>query len=1177
VRLLVTVTNPDGTATATSVATAAVTSAPPVNTVRPSISGTVQRGSTLTGSPGSWGGLGNAYAYQWQRSSNGTTWVDIAGATGTGYELTAADVGASLRLLVTASNPDATVSATSTPTATIAGAPPVNTLRPSISGTAQRGSTLTATAGTWNGLGNAYAYQWQRSSNGTTWVDIAGASGSVYTLVTADVGAIMRVSVTATNPEGSVTATSDASSTVASAGPVNTVAPTISGSAQRTAALTSTPGTWSGNQNTYAYQWQRSGDGANWADVSGATGAGYVLTGADVGAKVRLLVTATNPDGTAARASAPTATVQAAPPVNTAPPVVTGATLRGTTLSASQGTWSGPGLSFAYQWQHDFGSGYTDIAGATGTTYLLGVADVGSTLRIRVTATNADAGVSVTSIGSSVVKGGAPVNQGAPTISGTARRTATLTSTPGVWGGIENDYAYQWQRRTNGTFTDIAGATGATHTLDSADVGTVVRLRVSASNLDGTAAAFSAATAIVAAAAPSNTALPGITGAARLDETLTATPGDWTPAGAVYAYAWQRDGVDIPGATGSSYTLRTADLGKSIRVRVTAANVDGSASAVSSATARVAAPPVNTVAPAAPSGTPQEGSTLTAVPGTWDTPGASLSYTWLRCPAETTTGCEEVGTGATYTLVAADVGRRLAVRVTASSSGGTTTATSAPTGTITRLSLSNVTRPGIAGDAYVGATLTGDAGRWTFASAQVSYDWQRCDADGLTGCASVGDGSPRYTLGADDADHAIVLVVAAVTPGQSATAQSDPLTVRARPVPRSLAAPAVNGAAIRGRTLSAGTGTWTGDPTRFGYQWLRCNGASCEEIAGATGDTYTLTAADKGFSITVSVTAANAWGSGGSTKASPTAPVAAAPPVNTGIPTIQSPGPLIQQGQTLTAGAATWATTPDTTYRLQWERCTAGACRPIPGATGTQYTLLAADVGSTLVVVSTATNSDGSVSARSAETSVATLIAGPRWKTLPKISNSNGRVGDTVTATPGTFSGPAVTSDVTEMMRCTNVCVARGSANAKTYTIADSDLGAILRVRETASNAGGETVVWSSRYVGPVMNAQTAAAVLKQGETALRNAQGATLAVATLSSTKALAHASATKSKPTVRLRRPAKVKGKLVAWACPATVTPGSTPPPCSKRVSLRKRTTLRLPTSTAPGVRVVVIRAKR
>jgi hypothetical protein len=118
-------------------------------------------------------------------------------------------------------------------------------------------------------------------------------------------------------------------------------------------------------------------------------------------------------------------------------------------------------------------------------------------------------------------------------------------------------------------------------------------------------------------------------------------------------------------------------------------------------------------------------------------------------------------------------------------------------------------------------------------------------------------------------------------------------------------------------------------------------------------------------------------------------------------------------------------------------------------------------------------------------------------------------------------------------------------------------------------------VVWSSRYVGPVVNAQSAAAVLKAGTTALRNAQGETLAVATLSK-PGVAHASAAKA-PKVSLRRPAKVKGKLLAWACPATITAGATPPPCSKKVTLRRKATLKLPASTAGNVRVVVIRARR
>jgi hypothetical protein len=274
---------------------------------------------------------------------------------------------------------------------------------------------------------------------------------------------------------------------------------------------------------------------------------------------------------------------------------------------------------------------------------------------------------------------------------------------------------------------------------------------------------------------------------------------------------------------------------------------------------------------------------------------------------------------------------------------------------------------------------------------------------------------------------------------------------------------------------------------------------------------------------------------------------------------------------TLTMTGYAWDATDDTGFSFTWERCDGNGCSPIPGATGDKYTLLAGDVGFEIVAVSTASNVDGTVSARSAATDIV-AVAGPRWKTLPLLSNSNGRVGDVLQITPGVWTGPALTSSAVELMRCTNVCVARGTNSS--YTIAAGDLGAILRVRETAANAGGSTVVWSARYVGPVVGAQGASAVLSSREAPLRNAKGQTLAFAKLSG-RAKA-AAAKPSGPKVALRRPAKVKGKLTAWACPAAVEAGATPPPCSKKVKLGKKTTLRLPAGSDGKVRVTVVRAR-
>lgn len=1179
-RLLVTMTNPEGVVSVASVATAQVVATPPTNTARPTISGTVQRSQTLVGTLGTWTGADTVYDYQWQRSTDGSTWTAISGATRPSYDLGVADVGATVRLLITASNPDGVGTATSLPTTTVPSAAPVNTVQPSVSGTAKRGATLTASSGTWAGIGNTTARQWQRSTdNGGTWQDILGATGTTYVLAVADIGALVRVFVTTTNPEGSATATSAATAQVVSDGPVNMLSPAFTGNARRGSVLTAVPGTWGGVGNAFAYQWQRSGDGGTtWAPIAGADRAEYELAAGDVGGIVRVLVTATNPDGTASRASAASVVVAASAPVNTVTPTVTGAALRATTLTASTGSWTGTGNTYALQWQRDPGTGFVDIAGATGMSYVLGVADVGSRVRVRVTASNPDATVAAYSIGSAVVAAGPPVARVAPTISGTARRASTLTSTRGEWLGIENEYAYQWQRRASGApqFTDIAGATGVSYVLDAADVGAQVRLVITASNADGSAAAATTPTALVVAAPPQNVLPPTVTGAAKVGAQLTAFRGEWSPTGPAVEYAWQRDGVDIPGATGATYVLTAGDVGAVVRVKVTAINADGRTSVTSAPTARIATPPANTVVPVAPTGTTREASTLTAVPGSWDTPGATFTYTWYRCaPAATSladASCERVGVGATYTLGEADVGLRVGVRVVASSVGGDAVADGALSAVIGALALTNTGVPTISGAAYTGEFLLGDPGRWTFPSPRYAYDWQRCAADGVTGCVSVGDGQSRYRAIADDAGHSLVLEVTALWSGQSATARSAPLAIQARPVPGMTVAPAVNGVAKRGQTLTATTGTWSNNPTGYTFQWLRCANGDCTQIPDATTDRHTLTPSDTGFAIAVEVTARNTWGTAVS-RSAPTATVVPGPPVSSSPPVISSPSPIIQQGVTLTVGGYAWEATPDTVYSLSWERCDANGCAAIPGATGDRYLLVAADVGARIVAVSTASNIDGTVSARSAET-VAVTLAGPRWKTLPTIAGASARVGDDVTMTPGTWSGPPVVTDTTELMRCTNVCVSRGTSSP--YTIVTGDLGAILRVRETATNTGGTTVVWSAKYVGPVVSASAGSLTLSSREAPVRNADGSTLAFARLSGGAVAAAAKPKQpSGPKVALRRPGKVKGKLVAWACPVAAGDGA-PAPCSAKVTLKKKATLALPAGTTGKVRVVVVRGK-
>jgi hypothetical protein len=191
--------------------------ADPRSTAAPAITGSALAGSTLTTSDGSWTGTPTiAFSRQWQRRANATAaWADIAGATGATYTVTGGDVGQSLRAVIGASNRISSWSMAVTAPVTVGA--PVNTARPAISGAPRTGQTLTSSTGTWTGTAPlAFAYQWQRSSNGTTWSSISGATARTYRLAGADHGFRIRVAVTASNSAGSAEAFSSA------VGPVTT-------------------------------------------------------------------------------------------------------------------------------------------------------------------------------------------------------------------------------------------------------------------------------------------------------------------------------------------------------------------------------------------------------------------------------------------------------------------------------------------------------------------------------------------------------------------------------------------------------------------------------------------------------------------------------------------------------------------------------------------------------------------------------------------------------------------------------------------------------------------------------------------------------------------------------------------------------------------------------------------
>jgi hypothetical protein len=179
-------------------------------------------GETLSADPGTWNGTGTlTYAYQWQRcDADGDNCQNIAGATGSHYTPTAADVGHAVRVVLTATNEaGASTPTASAPIAIKASSPPVSATPPVLSGPAAQGHALTANPGDWSVPGPAtYTYQWQRcDAKGANCVDIPGATDDTYTPTAADVGHTLRAEITATNDAGATSTTSTPSAPVRAA------------------------------------------------------------------------------------------------------------------------------------------------------------------------------------------------------------------------------------------------------------------------------------------------------------------------------------------------------------------------------------------------------------------------------------------------------------------------------------------------------------------------------------------------------------------------------------------------------------------------------------------------------------------------------------------------------------------------------------------------------------------------------------------------------------------------------------------------------------------------------------------------------------------------------------------------------------------------------------------------
>ncbi|WP_301103425.1 putative Ig domain-containing protein [Propionivibrio sp.] len=902
VRVVASYTDGHGTAeSVTSSATAAITNANDAPTGVVTLTGTDAQNQTLTAANtlADSDGLG-VIAYQWQSSTDGATWNAIAGATASSFTLGEAQVGKQIRVNASYTDGHGTFeSRASASTASIANVNDAPTGSVTLAGTTAQNQTLTATntLADVDGLG-VISYQWQSSTDGTNWTTIGGgATASSFTLGEAQVGKQVRVNASYTDGHGmleSRVSASTASITNVNDAPTGTV--TLTGSAAQNQILTAANTLADADGlGVIAYQWQSSIDGSTWSAISGATASTFTLGEAQVGKQVRVAASYTDGHGTAesvtSSATAAIANVNDAP---TGAVSVSGTASQNQILTASNTLADADGLgTIAYQWQSSTdGTTWNSIAGATGSSFTLGEAQVGK--QIRVNASYTDSHGTLESRASASTAAIANVNDaptGAVSVSGTASQNQILTASNTLadvdgLGAI----AYQWQSSIDGTtWGAISGATANTFTLGEAQVGKQVRVNASYTDGHGMLESLaSAATAVIANVNDTPTGAVTLTGPAVQNQILTAanTLADADGLGAI-AYQWQSstDGTNwstISGATANTFTLSEAHVGQ--QVRVAASYTDGHGTAESVASAATAAISNANDAPTGVvtlTGTAAQNQTLTAANTLADTDGLGvIGYQWQSSVDGTTWNAIAGATAGSFTLTEAQVGKQ--VRVAASYIDGHGTAesvTSSATAAIANVNDAPTGTVSVSGTASQNQILTADN---TLADADglgvIAYQWQSSN-DGTAWSAITGATASSFTLG--EAQVGKQVRVAAFYTDDHGVSESVVSTATAAIANVNDAPTGVvtlSGTASQNQILTAANTLADADGLgAIAYQWQSsADGSTWISIAGATASSFTLSEAQVGQQVRVAASYTDGHGSAESIASAATAAIASA-------------------------------------------------------------------------------------------------------------------------------------------------------------------------------------------------------------------------------------------------------------------------------------------------------------
>ena len=670
--------------------------------------------------------------------------------------------------------------------------------------------------------------------------------------------------------------------------------------------------------------------------------------------------------------------VEEAGPVALLAPAITGDPRVGGTLGCARGGWDDSDrepYDVTYEW---FRNDEDHPAAAT-PTYKVTAEDVGQ--QLACVATAHDRWRTGFAFSNALTVSG-PQSLTRPAVTGDDRIGGTLTCASGTWDdrGLPQPYAlsYAWLR------DDEPIADAKAYTVTQQDIGRALSCAVTAA---GTTIVTSGA---VHPDGPRIGTRPQLGGDPRVGGTLTCSPGTWDGTYAL-AYTFTRDGQPL--AAGNSHVVGAADVGHALACEVTADGLTVAASGPVTINAHTPAEPAEgepgwSTAPAV-TGDVRVGRTVGCGDAAWDGDYA-LSTRWSVAD-------RAVGTGARYTVRAADVGKQLRCDVTAE---GEVTAIGKPRTVPAPRAL---VPPSISGT----GTLTCFPGTWDGPYA-TAITWQRDGADFDTG---------ETTTATEPGSYRCVVSV----PGASAV--SAPVSVGAAPAaltpvliadPVNLLAPTIDGTPRLKGTLTCGPGAW--DATyAYTYRWLH------GDAQVGTGATITPTTPGE---LTCEVTAA------GTTKATSTVNVTE--PRNLTPPSLDAADPRI--GAVLTCRPGRWD--GDYAFTYAWTRDGA------PAGTAAAYTVTADDVGTALACDVTA---EGLVSLPVDSVSP----HGPVSLTPPALTGAPVLHG-TLKCSTGTWD-----ADYTLSYRWLRNGSDIDGENGIAYTVGEGDVGATISCAVTAEDMAG--------------------------------------------------------------------------------------------------------------------------